>query len=236
MIAPSDYKSATDIPLLTNGDRLTAKEFCRRWDAMPELKHAELIGGQVYMNPPISAGSHGIPHGQIIVWLGHYSMVTNGVELISESSVHFGPVDLPQPDVMMRVKDRFGGTSRLIRDELHGAPELIVEVSSSSAKYDLQIKKPRYAEHGVQEYLVWVVREKRFIWFSLEAGEYVELTASRGGILKSRVFPGLWLDSKGLLADNWPKILGTLRKGMESVEYLEFATKLKSQQRKKRKS
>ncbi len=234
MIARSPSTSV--IPPLSNGDRLTAKEFCRRWDAMPELKHAELIGGQVYVNPPISAGSHGIPQGNILVWLWHYAVATEGVQQISESSVHFGPQDLPQPDVQLRVKDQFGGASRLVRGELHGAPELIVEVAASSAKHNLQIKKPRYAKHGVQEYLVWIVREKRFVWFALEAGEYVELPASRSGILKSRVFPGLWLDSKGLLADNWPKILGTLRKGMETPEYLEFAANLKSQHRKKRKS
>lgn len=188
------------------------------------------------MNPPISAGAHGIPHGQIIVWLGHYALATLGVEIVSESSVHFGPDDLPQPDALLRIKDQFGGTSRMVRRELHGVPELIIEVAASSASYDLFIKKQRYAEHGVKEYLVWVVLERRFVWFALDSGNYVELPQARNGVIKSNIFPGLWLDTKGMLADNWPKILGTLRQGMETPEYVEFAAKLKSLRRKNRKS
>ena len=50
------------------------------------------------------------------------------------------------------------------------------------------------------------------------------------------VFPGLWLDSKGLLADNWAKVLATLKNGMESPEYLAFAKALRARGRQKRKS
>jgi hypothetical protein len=35
------------IPPLQNGDRLTRDEFERRYHAMPQLKHAELIEGVV---------------------------------------------------------------------------------------------------------------------------------------------------------------------------------------------
>ncbi len=236
MIASGSSKVAERLPPLNNGDRLNAAEFCRRWEAMPNLKRAELIGGQVYMNPPVSAGSHGIPHGQILYWLGHYSATTDGVEYIPESSVHFGPQDLPQPDAILRIKDRFGGTSHLVDNELHGAPEFVVEIAASSASYDLFDKKQRYRENGVQEYLVWVVHERRFVWFALESTGYVELAQPRNGIIKSRVFPGLWLDTKGMLANNWPKFLATAKSGMESPEYIEFAKTLKSQGRKKRKS
>lgn len=225
-----------NLPPLQHGDRLTAKEFCRRWDVTPHLKHAELIGGQVYMNPPISAGSHGVPHGQVIIWLGQYALPTLGVEVISESSIHFGPDNLPQPDALLRIKDQFGGTSRMIRQELHGPPELIVEVAASSAAYDLFEKKQMYALQGVQEYLVWVIHERKFVWFVLGGKAYVEQECSRAGVIKSQVFPGLWLDTKGMLADNWPQVLTTLKQGMESPAYLEFAAKLKCQNRKKRKS
>src|SRR5205085_10309023 len=119
--------------------------------------------------------------------------------------------------------------------KLYGVTELIVEVSASSTSYDLHDKKDRYASQGVPEYLVWVVYEKRFVWFALQNGVYVELEQSRGGVIKSRVFPGLWLDTKGMLADNWPKILATLRKGMESPEYVEFSKRLKARRRQKRK-
>lgn len=43
---------------LREGDRLSGRQFLRRWDAMPDLKRAELIGGVVFMASPLSFG-HG---------------------------------------------------------------------------------------------------------------------------------------------------------------------------------
>lgn len=45
-------RQARAIPPLRNGDRLTRPEFERRYDAMPELKKAELIDGIVYIPSP----------------------------------------------------------------------------------------------------------------------------------------------------------------------------------------
>ncbi len=39
----------TTIPPLAAGDKLTRDEFLRRWEAHPEIKNAELIGGMVFM-------------------------------------------------------------------------------------------------------------------------------------------------------------------------------------------
>jgi hypothetical protein len=36
------------IPPLLEGDSLTSAEFLRRWEEIPDLKHAELIDGIVY--------------------------------------------------------------------------------------------------------------------------------------------------------------------------------------------
>jgi len=41
------------IPPLENGDRLTRAEFERRYDAMPNLKKAELVKGIVYLGSPV---------------------------------------------------------------------------------------------------------------------------------------------------------------------------------------
>jgi hypothetical protein len=43
------------IPPLENGDRLTRREFERRYNAMPDVKKAELIEGVVYMPSPTRA-------------------------------------------------------------------------------------------------------------------------------------------------------------------------------------
>jgi hypothetical protein len=47
---------------LEQGDRLTREEFERRYEAMPELKKAELIQGVVYLPSPTGIDSHGEPH------------------------------------------------------------------------------------------------------------------------------------------------------------------------------
>jgi hypothetical protein len=41
------------VPPLETGDRLTRAEFLRRWEAHPEIKKAELIGGRVFMPSPL---------------------------------------------------------------------------------------------------------------------------------------------------------------------------------------
>jgi hypothetical protein len=57
-IAERNHKTAhpqPDPPPLENGARLTSREFLRRYEAMPEVRKAELVEGIVYMPPPVSA-------------------------------------------------------------------------------------------------------------------------------------------------------------------------------------
>jgi hypothetical protein len=44
--------------------------------------------------------------------------------------------------------------------------------------------------------------------------------------MRSRVFPGLWLDSKALAALDGAKILETLREGLTTKEHAAFAARL----------
>lgn len=62
--------------LLQNGDRMTRTEFLRRYRAMPNVSHAELIEGRVYLPSPVSADRHGEPHFDLITWLGMYRAMT----------------------------------------------------------------------------------------------------------------------------------------------------------------
>ena len=63
--------SPASIPPLEPGDRLSRAEFERRYDAMPNLKKAELIEGVVYMPSPVRVRRHGRPHFHLITWLGN---------------------------------------------------------------------------------------------------------------------------------------------------------------------
>jgi hypothetical protein len=65
------------VPPLAAGDRLTREEFLRRWEAHPEIKKAELIGGIVYMSSPVSV-DHGDMDNHVTTWLGVYAAGTPG--------------------------------------------------------------------------------------------------------------------------------------------------------------
>src|SRR5437868_1986062 len=94
-------------PLLRDDDRLTRDEFLRRWEAMPGLKHAELIDGIVYMPSPVSR-KHSDFHSAIDNWLGHYAVRTPGWRSGLEGT-WLMKEDAPQPDITLRILPEYGG-------------------------------------------------------------------------------------------------------------------------------
>jgi hypothetical protein len=56
----------------------------------------------------------------------------------------------------------------------------------------------------------------------------VPLEPGEDGVIRSRVFPGLWLDVTALLNDDMAKVLALLRQGLASPEHREFANRLSS--------
>ncbi|MEH2212881.1 Uma2 family endonuclease [Nostoc sp.] len=218
------------IPPLENGDKLTRYEFERRYNATPNLKKAELTEGIVYIMPAaLRFRSHGQPHGWILTWLGTYEAATSGVALGVEPTVRLDLDNEPQPDAVLLIVPEAGGQTRLSEDDyIEGAPELVVEIAASSAAIDLHGKKQAYRRNGVKEYIVWQVLDQKLTWFSLEQGEYLELVADNEGILRSRVFPGLWLVATELLAGNMQGVLKVLQTGLQSAEHGDFIHKLGS--------
>ncbi|BAY28902.1 hypothetical protein NIES2107_07390 [Nostoc carneum NIES-2107] len=216
------------IPFLENGDKLTRYEFERRYNAMPNLKKAELIEGIVYTMPAaLRFRSHGQPHAWILTWLGTYEAATPGVALGVEPTVRLDLDNEPQPDVVLLINPEAGGQARLSEDDyIEGAPELIVEIAASSAAIDLHAKKQAYRRNGVKEYLVWQVLEQKLSWFYLEQGEYLELIPDEHGILRSQVFPGLWLAVAEILAGNMRSVLAVLQTGLQSPEHAAFIQQL----------
>jgi Uma2 family endonuclease len=215
------------IPPLESGDRLSRLEFEQRYMAMPHIKKAELVEGVVYVASPLRFKSHGKPHGRLIIWLGNYQISTPGVELGDNSTVRLDLDNEPQPDVVLLIDDKCGGQAHISEDDyIEGAPELVAEVAASSAANDLHDKKKAYRRNGVREYIVWQTLDNRLDWFSLQNGEYVTLTADEAGIIKSRVFPGLWLAVRALLAGDMNAVLSVLQQGLNSPEHAAFVRQL----------
>lgn len=208
-------KTAEEIPPLENGDRLTQPEFHQRYLAMPHVKKAELIEGVAYMPSPVRSRSHGRPHATIIAWLSDYWLATPGVDLNDNATVLLDLDNEPQPDALLRIEN--GGNSQISEDDyVEGAPELIAEIAASSASYDLNDKKKAYRRKGVQEYIVWQIRKNTLYWFRLEQGKYVSLKPDENGVIRSQVFPGLWLAVPALLSGDLATVMAVLQEGINS--------------------
>ena len=227
MVEASPRPLPLQIPPLENGDRLNRYEFERRYNAMPHLKKAELIEGVVYMPAALRFRSHGQPHGNIMGWLWTYTVATPGIELGDTPTVRLDLDNDPQPDAVLMIEEHCGGQARLSDDDyIEGAPELVAEIAASSASIDLGDKKRVYRRNGVKEYIVWQVFDQKLNWFSLQDGEYHSLTADNNGIVRSHVFPGLWLAVEELLAGNMTQVLTTLQAGIASEEHTTFVQQL----------
>jgi hypothetical protein len=217
-------------PPLENGDRLTREEFHRRYEAMPQLKKAELIDGVVYMPSPVRHRSHSTPHFRLINWLGHYVAYTPGLDGGDNGTLKLDLSNEPQPDAYVIVLPEYGG--QVVIDELDyviGGPELIGEVSSAS--YDLHDKLDAYRRHGVREYVVWRVAERSIDWFIRRGDGFEQLVPSADGICRSEIFPGLWLDPQALLAADMPRVFAVVQLGLQSPEHAAFVQQLKERRR-----
>jgi len=216
-----------NLPILENGDRVTRDEFERRYHRMSKVKKAELIEGTVYMPSPLRDEQHGQPHSDIMGWLWVYRAATPQVYAADNTTVRLDVDNEPQPDGLLRLDESVGGNSRISEDDyVEGAPELIVEIASSSASYDVHDKLQAYRRNGVREYLIWLVEEKEFRWYIWREGTYQQLSPDEAGVLKSPFFPGLWLNVSALLAGEMPSVLSVLNSGISSREHQAFVEDL----------
>jgi Uma2 family endonuclease len=208
---------------LENGEHLDAAEFLRRYQAMPELKKAELIQGRVFTGSPVRADQHGEPDHLIQTWTGVYVISTPGVIGATNTTVLLGRKDIPQPDVLLRILPEYGG--QCLRNEdgyLVGPPDLAIEVAASSTSMDAHEKRDSYMEAGVREYLLWRTLDGAVDWWFLERGKYRSLPILGKDIIRSKVFPGLWLNRTALLKMDGQKVAQTLNEGLASREHKLF--------------
>lgn len=211
---PSALKAdhLVEIPLLSPGDRMGRDEFLDRWYRMPDLKFAELIDGVVYMPSPLS-----IPHGRhdnlIQGLLFAYAMRVPGCEPLTCATWLMGPKSVPQPDASLRWV-RAGGRSRVVNNLAEGVPELAVEICLTSRSYDLGQKLALYQSHGVPEYLAIILEDQRMEWRVLENGRYRLLKVHKDGTLRSRIFPGLWIDNDAYWRADRAALFATLERGL----------------------
>lgn len=124
---------------------------------LPEDKRYEIIDGDLFMVPSPNE-SHQRILANIFNTLSHYVRKNKlGAVYFAPFDVLFSEEDIVQPDIIFVSHEN----KRIItKDNIKGAPDLIIEVlSPSTFKRDIGIKKKLYARHGVREY--WVVDPER---------------------------------------------------------------------------
>jgi hypothetical protein len=227
-VSPSRTSRRTDEPLpaLENGDRLDQKTFHARYEAMPGGVRAELIGGIVYIGSPRKI-SHGRSHAIVAHWLDSYEEETPGTEALIGCTDILAPNSEPEPDGCLLILPECGGqTWEDAKQYLNGSPELIAEIAWATESIDLHAKKADYEKAGVREYVVVALRMNRVFWFVRRRGKFKELSPATDGILRSEVFPGLWLDAAALLRRDRKRLLAVLRQGLASPQHAAFVAKL----------
>jgi Uma2 family endonuclease len=225
----STARRSPRVPPLVHGQRLKQPEFHRRYEAYPEDVKFELIGGVVYMASPLRR-PHGSYHPVLsgVFWL--YGSATPGVEVLDNATTILGEESEPQPDLELRVLSAFGGRSRETEDEyVEGPPELIAEIAHSSRDIDLNRKRDDYERAGVVEYLVLCVAEQELHWFHFPSSRPIR--PNREGVWHSRVFPGLWLDGRALLARDSARLIEVIQQGLASRPHAAFVKRLQAAHR-----
>lgn len=214
---------------LVNGERMKQPEFHRRYEAGPEDEKWELIGGIVYMASPLK-----LPYsrydGKIGLVLELYESATPGVETLHNATAILDEESEPQPDLGLRILQEYGGQSQTTpNDYLQGAPELLVEVAHSRRAIAMHDKRNDYERTGVLEYLVVCIEEQEVHWFHFPRGGMIR--PNRQGVSRSRVFPGLWVDTAALLRRDSARLMEVLQQGLASRAHAAFVKRLQAAQR-----
>ena len=114
----------------------------------------EIIGGKKIMAPAANT-THGGVIGHLYAFMLNYLESTDkGYVFMDNTDVHFPDGSLFKPDLSVVLKAH----EQIIdwRGDIHGAPDMVVEVlSKSTQKKDRTVKKDIYEANGVREY--WIV-------------------------------------------------------------------------------
>ena len=131
--------------------RITVDQYYRMAEVgllAPDAR-VELIDGVIIDMAPI-----GTPHAAALRRLNQLLTAAVGARAIlsGQLPVHLGRWSEPQPDLaLLKPREDFYGTAHPRAEDVL----LLIEVSVTSVRYDLQVKAPLYARHRIPE--VWVI-------------------------------------------------------------------------------
>lgn len=163
---------------------------------LPDTDPCELLHGRFYVSPSPSALHQTVAY---LVWeiLVGAARQSGGIALGAPLDAVLADHSVVQPDVLYVSPER----RSIVKDAVHGAPDLVVEViSPKTARRDRGEKLRLYAEGGVREY--WIVDpEGEQIDFLRNRDGRFEITLAENDSYCSTVLPELKIDLRELWAE-----------------------------------
>ncbi|HTQ36631.1 MAG TPA: Uma2 family endonuclease [Steroidobacteraceae bacterium] len=150
----------------------------------------ELIEGEIIDMAPI-----GIDHGRAVDILNRLFVRAVGDQAIVrvQGAVRLNLRSEPQPDLALLAPsaDDYGSRQPAPADVL-----LLIEVSDSTLRYDMDVKLPLYARHGIPETWIVDLRGGELKRYRVPRdGRYLELdTSSKPGIARVAALPEIGID------------------------------------------
>jgi Uma2 family endonuclease len=167
--------------------RMSLEEFQAR-SPRTDGGREELIEGELVLSPDPKAD-----HAYVVEIIREAlrPLPAEGYFVTNNSSCVLAPRSMPSPDLFVVRRDRMMDAVRR-RDWIHGAPDLVIEISSSSNRR-VQTKADLYLRHGAEQ--VWTVYPK----------QHVVLVSSEDGPREAREdetleFRGIILNVRNLFA------------------------------------
>jgi Uma2 family endonuclease len=163
--------------------------------AFARLPKLELLDGKLY-----EVNAQKSPHAYAKTELGFllYQQVKNlaiGLSTLIEPTIKIPPYSAPEPDIAIvstaKVADYY--PAEIVK--------LVVEISSTTLRTDLQYKKALYADAGIPEYWVVDVAAKKVHTFWLPEGDDYRETSiiDIGNEISSQTIARLTVDTAGIL-------------------------------------
>lgn len=120
---------------------------------LPEGKRYEIIDGDLHMTPAPLIYHQYVLNNLLDILRSYVKKQKNGMVLCAPVDVVFSNEDIVQPDILFISNERSG---ILTKENVQGAPDLIVEILSPSTKQrDVEVKFKLYEQRAVREY--WIV-------------------------------------------------------------------------------
>jgi len=164
---------------------------------LPEGAPYQLVGGRLVMTLAPST-HHQDTSMRLSVKLAGLVMEKDlGKVFCAPIDVYFEETETYQPDIIFISKQRV----HIIESErVKGAPDLVVEIlSSSTVYYELRKKFKIYEKHGVKEYWIVDPESKSIIIYENRAGKFVQAQeVEEKGKVESKVISGFELEAESM--------------------------------------